>query len=244
MVHEQDEIGKPPRPPDLPVRPVAFPVEAPEKRAELAVITHRDRILRVGISPHNRGCHARRPTLESRAAEPIYSTGMHSHDHLAAKGIGCRLITVSDTRTPETDESGRLIAEALRRAGHEVRGYTVVPDEPERIRAALEAALADPGVDAVIINGGTGIAPRDVTPEAVCPLLERELPGFGEAFRRLSFEEIGPRALLSRATAGIANGKLVFALPGSPHGVSLALKALIVPLLGHAVFELRRGHAR
>ncbi|NOX44641.1 MAG: MogA/MoaB family molybdenum cofactor biosynthesis protein [Caldiserica bacterium] len=169
---------------------------------------------------------------------------MHDHERFAVAKVGCRIITVSDTRAPETDESGRLIAEALRRAGHDVRGYTVVPDEPERIRTALEEALADPGVDVVILNGGTGIAPRDVTPEAISPLLERELPGFGEAFRRLSFVEIGPRALLSRATAGIANGKLVFALPGSPHGVSLALKELIVPMLGHAVFELRRGHAR
>ncbi len=169
---------------------------------------------------------------------------MCDHEHLTVEDVGCYLITVSDTRTPETDESGRLIAEALRRAGHEVRGYTVVPDELERIRAALEAALADPGVDAVIVNGGTGIAPRDITPEAISPLLERELPGFGEAFRRLSFKEIGPRALLSRATAGIAKGKLVFALPGSPHGVSLALEELILPMLGHAVFELRRGHAR
>ncbi|MGY4706626.1 MogA/MoaB family molybdenum cofactor biosynthesis protein [Candidatus Bipolaricaulota sp. J31] len=169
---------------------------------------------------------------------------MHDHEHLAVEGVGCFLVTVSDTRTPETDESGRLIAEALRRAGHGVKGYVVVPDEPERIRTALEEALGDPGVDAVILNGGTGISPRDVTPEAVLPLLERELPGFGEAFRRLSFEEIGPRALLSRAFAGISRGKLLFALPGSPHGVSLALERLILPLLGHAVYELRRGHAR
>ncbi len=168
---------------------------------------------------------------------------MHAHEHLSVEGVGCFLVTVSDTRTPETDESGRLIAEALRRAGHEVKGYAVVPDEPERIRTALEEALGDPGVDAVILNGGTGISPRDVTPEAVLPLLERELPGFGEAFRRLSFEEIGPRALLSRAFAGITRGKLVFALPGSPHGVSLALERLLLPLLGHAAYELRRGHA-
>jgi molybdenum cofactor biosynthesis protein B len=169
---------------------------------------------------------------------------MHTHEECLAERVRVYVLTISDTRTPETDESGHLIAEALRRAGHEVRGYTVVPDELERIRAALEVALADPGVDAVIVNGGTGIAPRDVTPEAISPLLERELPGFGEAFRRLSFEEIGPRALLSRATAGIANGKLVFALPGSPHGVSLAVKELIIPMLGHAVFELWRKDAR
>jgi|Deesub1362B_J571_1020462.scaffolds.fasta_scaffold00174_21 molybdenum cofactor biosynthesis protein B len=169
---------------------------------------------------------------------------MCDHEDLAVERVGCYVVTVSDSRTPETDESGRLIVEALQQAGHEVKGYTVVPDEPGRIRSALEEALADPEVDAVILNGGTGISPRDATPEAVKPLLEKELPGFGEAFRRLSTEEIGPRALLSRATAGIARGKLIFALPGSPHGVSLALEKLIIPLLGHAVFELRRKRAR
>lgn len=169
---------------------------------------------------------------------------MRGHEELVVEKVRCYLITVSDTRTPETDESGKLIAEGLGQAGHEVRKYTVVPDEPEKIRLALKEALGDPDVDVVVLNGGTGVSPRDVTPEAVGPFVEKELPGFGEAFRRLSFAEIGPRALLSRAFAGIAQGKLVFALPGSPHGVSLALKELILPLVGHAVFELRRGHAR
>ena len=102
---------------------------------------------------------------------------MHDHEHLSVEGVGCFLVTVSDTRTPETDESGRLIAEALRRAGHEVKGYAVVPDEPERVRTVLEEALGDPGVDAVILNGGTGISPRDVTPDRWGSALE---PGEGE----------------------------------------------------------------
>lgn len=169
---------------------------------------------------------------------------MQGHEELVVEKARVYVLTVSDSRTPDTDESGRLIRESFERAGHEVRGHTVVPDEITRIRAALEGALGDPEVDVVVVNGGTGISPRDVTPEAVAPLLEKELPGFGEAFRRLSAAEIGPRALLSRATAGVANGKLIFLLPGSPHGVSLAIEELILPVLGHAVFELRRGHAR
>lgn len=169
---------------------------------------------------------------------------MHGHEELVVEKARVYVLTVSDTRTPETDESGRLIRESLARAGHEVRGHMVVPDEIPRIRTALEGVLSDPEVDVVVVDGGTGISPRDVTPEAVVPFLEKELPGFGEAFRRLSAAEIGPRAFLSRALAGVAYGKLVFVLPGSPHAVSLALKELILPVLGHGVFELRRGHAR
>lgn len=169
---------------------------------------------------------------------------MNGHEHLRVEKVKCYVITVSDSRTAETDESGKLIVDAFGRAGHGIRGYSVVPDETDVIRARLKEALEDPEVDVILLNGGTGISPRDVTPEAVRPLLERELPGFGEAFRRLSFAEIGPRALLSRAIAGVANGKLIFVLPGSPRGVALALEELVLPMLGHAVFELRRKGAR
>jgi molybdenum cofactor biosynthesis protein B len=168
---------------------------------------------------------------------------MHRHRDLSVEKVSYCVITVSDSRTPETDESGKLIVEALKRAGHELHGYRLVPDDTREIRLALEEMLGKSEVDVVILNGGTGISARDVTPEAVKPLLDKELPGFGEAFRALGFGEIGPWALLSRAFASVARGKLVFALPGSPHGVSLALEKLILPVLGHAVFELRRKHA-
>ena len=144
---------------------------------------------------------------------------------------------MSDTRTLETDTGGARIAELLAAAGHPVVSREMVRDEPERIRGALERWLRDDGVRAVILTGGTGVAPRDVTPEAVEPLLERVLPGFGELFRMLSYQDIGSAALLSRALAGIAAGRVVFVLPGSRAAVELALEKLILPELGHLAAE-------
>lgn len=141
------------------------------------------------------------------------------------------VITASDTRTAESDESGRLIKEMLAGAGHQVCSYQILPDDPERIAGAIRAAL--PGLDAVIINGGTGIAARDTTLEAVRALLDKELEGFGELFRMLSYQEVGPAAMLSRALAGISSGKIVVSLPGSPAACRLALEKLLLPELGH-----------
>jgi molybdopterin adenylyltransferase len=143
--------------------------------------------------------------------------------------------TVSDTRTLETDESGRLLASLLEETGARLVTHHLVADEAEAIAALVEAACASSEVDAVLLTGGTGIAERDVTIEAVTPLLEKELPGFGEAFRRLSFDEIGARALLSRAIAGTRERTFVAALPGSPGAVKLAMTSLLVPVLDHAV---------
>ena len=144
---------------------------------------------------------------------------------------------MSDTRTPETDKGGDLAARLLGGAGHPVAWRRIVRDEPGEIAAAVEAALLDPAVAAVLVTGGTGVAPRDVTPESVAPLLERVVPGFGELFRALSYQEIGSAALLSRALAGISRGKVVFVLPGSTGAVRLAMEKLVLPELGHLAAE-------
>lgn len=155
--------------------------------------------------------------------------------------VQVRTVTVSDSRTPETDESGSCLRYALQGAGFGLAGHRIVPDEVGAIRAALDANDETEPVDAIVLTGGTGIAPRDCTIEAIEPLLDKRLEGFGEAFRRLSWEQIGPRSVLSRAMAGVRAGRLVVALPGSPRAVELAVERLIVPILGHAV-ELLRGH--
>ncbi|HTL88424.1 MAG TPA: molybdenum cofactor biosynthesis protein B [Leptolyngbya sp.] len=150
--------------------------------------------------------------------------------------VSCAVITVSDTRTIDTDRSGQLIQQLLAASGHTIAHYAIVPDEPERIRSQL-TNLAH--IDAVILNGGTGIAPRDTTYDAIEQLLEKTLPGFGEIFRFLSYAEIGSRAIASRAIAGVYSGMLVFSLPGSSNAVKLAIEQLILPELGHLVTQLR-----
>jgi molybdenum cofactor biosynthesis protein B len=147
------------------------------------------------------------------------------------------VVTVSDTRTLETDGGGALVAELLAGAGHAVVRREIVRDEPDAIAAAVRRGLDDPAVRALVLTGGTGVAPRDVTPDAVEPLLERVVPGFGELFRALSYQEIGSAALLSRALAGIARGRVVFVLPGSRGAVRLALEKLVLPELGHLASE-------
>ena len=147
------------------------------------------------------------------------------------------VIAVSDTRTPDTDTGGQRVADLLAAAGHPVAVRALVEDEPAAIAAALRAALERADVNAVILTGGTGVAPRDITPDSVEPLLERVLPGFGELFRALSYQEVGSAALLSRALAGIAAGKVVFVIPGSRGAVQLAMQKLILPELGHLAAE-------
>jgi molybdenum cofactor biosynthesis protein B len=148
---------------------------------------------------------------------------------------------VSDSRTPATDDTGRVLRRVLERNGHAVVDSSLVPDEVRRIRAAVRRAKAPPFLaEVLLINGGTGIAKRDVTVEAVAPLLEKQLPGFGELFRRLSYEEIGSPAWLSRALAGTHKGMFIACLPGSPQAARLALNRLLIPELGHAVGLLRR----
>lgn len=173
-------------------------------------------------------------------SEPEPGSRHHPHRSAAPERARVCVITVSDTRTLETDTGGARVEELLIAAGHRVLGRSVVPDEAGAIAAALGAALARDGVDAVILTGGTGVAPRDVTPEAVEPLLDRIVPGFGELFRMLSYQEIGSAAVLSRALAGLAGGRVVFVLPGSRGAVQLAMDKLVVPELGHLIGEARK----
>ncbi|MFQ6033405.1 MAG: molybdenum cofactor biosynthesis protein B [Candidatus Bipolaricaulia bacterium] len=161
-----------------------------------------------------------------------------AHEKQVVERVGCWVITVSDTRTPETDESGRTTCEELEAHGHRLLLYRIVKDEPSQIGELLEEARADGHVQAVILTGGTGISSRDNTYEVIREFIDKELPGFGELFRWLSFREVGPRAILSRAVAGVMGQKLIFSLPGSSGAVRLALRELILPLLGHAVYEL------
>ena len=162
------------------------------------------------------------------------------HKAHAPQSVGCHVITISDTRTEETDSSGRAIAELLRGAGHQVVGRTIVKDDPELVRGAIERLLGSPDVQVIITTGGTGISSRDSTYEAVSALLQKRLDGFGELFRMLSYEQIGSAALLSRACAGLVAGRIVVSLPGSEAAVRLAMEKLLIPELGHLVREAAR----
>jgi molybdopterin adenylyltransferase len=166
-----------------------------------------------------------------------------AHRAYAPESVGCAVVTVSDSRTQADDTSGALIQTLLEAAGHRAVTRGIVPDDADAIREAVLRGLARHGVDAVIVTGGTGASPRDVTPEAVEPLYEKPLAGFGEIFRMLSFQEIGAAALLSRASAGTSGEKVVFVLPGSSGAVRLALEKLVLPELGHLVGQLRRKDA-
>jgi molybdenum cofactor biosynthesis protein B len=165
------------------------------------------------------------------------SSHAHHHRQSAVAEVPTAVITVSDTRTPETDTGGDRVAEMLAAGGHPVVSREIVSDEAAKIAGALRAHLARDDVRAVILTGGTGVAPRDVTPEAVEPLLDRVVPGFGELFRALSYADVGSAALLSRALAGLACGRVVFVLPGSRGAVKLAMEKLVLPEIGHLAAE-------
>jgi molybdopterin adenylyltransferase len=162
------------------------------------------------------------------------------HKAQAPRSVGCYVLTVSDSRTEETDMGGRAIVDLLRAAGHEVVGRTIVPDDPDLVRKTVERQLANPSVQVIITTGGTGITSRDSTYEAVSGLLDKRLDGFGELFRMLSYEQVGPAAMLSRACAGLAAGRIVAVLPGSEAAVRLAMERLLIPELGHLVREASR----
>jgi molybdenum cofactor biosynthesis protein B len=160
------------------------------------------------------------------------------HRKQAQAPVACAVVTVSDTRTEANDTSGQLLCDLLARAGHPVAAYTIVKDDPDAIRRLLEEYAARPGIQAVLLSGGTGISRRDSTYEAVVSLLEKKLDGFGELFRMLSWQEVGAAAMLSRAVAGTYRDLVVFAMPGSPQAVRLAMEKLILPELAHVVWEL------
>jgi molybdenum cofactor biosynthesis protein B len=166
-----------------------------------------------------------------------------AHKAAAPRSVRCFVLTVSDTRTEATDTSGRAIADLLTLAGHVVTGRAIVKDEPALVRRLVEEQLAAPAAasaQVVITTGGTGITSRDSTFEAIDGLLEKRLDGFGELFRMLSYEQIGPAAMMSRAAAGLARGRILVSLPGSEAAVRLAMERLLIPELGHLVQQAQK----
>jgi len=155
--------------------------------------------------------------------------------------VGCFVLTVSDTRTSDSDSSGRAIREFIERAGHLVTGFAIVRDEPSLVTASVRQWLTDVDTRIIITTGGTGISARDGTFEAMDTLFEKRLDGFGELFRMLSFDEVGAAAMMSRATAGTVGAKAIFVLPGSEHAVRLAMSRLIIPELGHVAQQLQKS---
>ncbi|MBT3345844.1 MAG: molybdenum cofactor biosynthesis protein MoaB [Gemmatimonadetes bacterium] len=161
------------------------------------------------------------------------------HKSEAPASVGVAVITMSDTRTQDNDKSGQLIKEKLAEAGHEVVHYAIVKDTARQIKGELAIVCEKKSCQAVILNGGTGISPRDNTFEVVNGMLDKRLPGFGEIFRYLSFKEIGSAAMMSRTTAGTYRGRILMALPGSTAAVRLAMDELILPELGHLVATIQ-----
>lgn len=168
-----------------------------------------------------------------------HSTSQEHKAH-APRSVGCMVITCSDSRSPDTDTSGQLIMRLLKEQGHQVMAYHLVKDEPLLIKERIGEALQTAGIQAIIVNGGTGISRRDSTFEAVDGMLEKRLTGFGEIFRALTYQDIGSPAIMTRATAGIIQGRILFSTPGSENAVRLAMEKLILPELGHLVKELTK----
>ena len=166
--------------------------------------------------------------------------GVADHKQHAPAKVRVFVVTVSDSRTEATDTSGRAARELIEAAGHVVAGYRLLKDEPAEVAALIRAVAEERSADVVVTSGGTGISARDSTYEAVTSLLDKRLDGFGELFRMLSYDEIGAAAMMSRAVAGLHRGVAVFATPGSTAAVKLALEKLIIPELGHLVFEAHR----
>ncbi len=167
--------------------------------------------------------------------------GATDHREKAGRGaVTLGIVTVSDTRTPETDENGIWLRETFGALGHVVAGYRIVKDEPDQVAAVLDEMVSLPNMQIVLFNGGTGIAPRDTTYDVIARKLEKTLSGFGELFRMLSYQQVGAAAMLSRATAGVYRGKLIISTPGSPKAVKLAVEALILPELNHLAWEIAR----
>ncbi len=169
--------------------------------------------------------------------------GHEEHRKEAPRSLKVFVVTASDSRGEAEDTGGAFLREAAAKAGHAVVGYRIVKDDPTAIRDALEEA-ARAGAEAIVVNGGTGIAGRDRTYEAVAGILEKRIDGFGELFRMLSYAEIGSAAMLSRAVAGVWGGRAVFSVPGSPAAVRLAWEKLIAPEVGHVLREIRKDVRR
>ena len=163
------------------------------------------------------------------------------HRRFAPAALGFAVVTVSDSRSPRDDTSGDTIRRLVAEGGHRVEVSALVKDDVAAVRRALAEILATPGIDVVVVTGGTGFAPRDLTIDAAVPLFERQVEGFGELFRMLSYRQVGAAAMLSRAAAGLALGRAVFLLPGSPKAVALAMEELILPEAGHLISQARKS---
>ena len=161
------------------------------------------------------------------------------HPDTTHRSIPCAILTLSDTRTADTDRSGQLIQQLLCDAGHPIASYQILKDEPSDVITAIAQLQTQPPIEVLLLNGGTGIAPRDTTYDAIVPLLHKPLPGFGELFRMLSYGEIGSRAMASRAIAGTIGHQILFSMPGSSNAVRLAMEKLILPEMAHLVKQLR-----
>lgn len=165
---------------------------------------------------------------------------MHEHRRDQKAEAAVALMITSDTRTPENDETGKTAMRLLKEEGHRVAAYVIVENDATKIGEAFKGFTNDEMIQVIITSGGTGISTKDKTVDAVSGLFDKELPGFGELFRRLSFEEIGEAAMFSRATAGVIGRKLIFCLPGSRGAMGTALKKIILPGLGHMLWEVNR----
>ncbi|MBL8164061.1 MAG: MogA/MoaB family molybdenum cofactor biosynthesis protein [Anaerolineae bacterium] len=167
--------------------------------------------------------------------------GAEEHRQKAGRGpVTVAIVTVSDTRTPDTDQNRQYIEKRLAELGHQVAAYRLIKDEPQQVANVVEELTAMPGVQIILFNGGTGISPRDTTYDIVSRYLEKTLSGFGELFRMLSYQEVGAAAMFSRATAGVCRGTLIFSMPGSPNAVQVALEKLILPEINHLAWEIAR----
>lgn len=162
------------------------------------------------------------------------------HKSQAPERVSCFVVTVSDSRTPDTDLSGDLIKELLETNFHYIVGAQIIEDDPAKIDKLVQQAASHDKIQVIILTGGTGIAARDNTYETLCGLFDKRIDGFGEIFRYLSYQDIGPAAMLSRAVAGVINDRVVFSLPGSQSAVKLAMSELILPELGHLVYEVTK----
>jgi molybdenum cofactor biosynthesis protein B len=168
------------------------------------------------------------------------SESADQHRAQSPEGVACAVITISDTRTEKTDRGGPLIESLLKSQGHTIAQLARIPDEPLAMRELLQQLVARDSVDAILMTGGTGIGSRDVTFETIGTMITKPLPGYGELFRMLSFQDVGAAAMLSRAVGGLIGNKVVLTMPGSPAAVRLAMEKLILPELGHLVREARR----
>jgi len=168
---------------------------------------------------------------------------MSAQEHRERAGHGSvtlAIVTVSDTRTPETDANRQYIETRMAELGHRVAAYRLIRDEPDQVASTLDELAAMTGIQLILFNGGTGISPRDTTYDVISRMLEKTLPGFGEIFRMLSYQEVGAAAMLSRATAGVYRETLVVSTPGSPNAVQIALEKLILPEINHLAWEIAR----